>query len=178
MSTRWFVCAALAALLTLSFAGIASAQKPPHGPGSEEWEELMSKIALLRNFEMVEALDLDEKTATKLAVYLKDGEEERLSVTVEKHELHREIKEWGDSGQEDKRAKELLRRALELDDREHRLHHEQVEGLADILTPSQQLKFVLVNREFDRKVQELIQDHKREQRREMREKHREGHGPR
>ncbi len=181
MSMRTPILAALAAILLLGGAaslcpGRAAAQPgpPPHdGPGSPEWEELMNKVAMLRNFKMIEALDLDEQTAARLAVYLKDREEERLDVLARKGEVHRRIKDWADAGgADDAEAEELLSSALELDAQERAMEHELVEGLDKVLTPSQQLKFVLVNREFDREVQDIIREHKKDRRREIQERRR------
>lgn len=176
MSERRLVWIAVVVISVWTWAAAAVAQPgpPPHGPGSAEWEELMNKISLLRNFKLIEALDLDEESAAKLAVYLKDREEERLEVLAQKSDVHKRIREWGDSGEDDDQAKELLAQALEFDEREHDLNHELIKGLDGILTPSQQLKFVLVNREFDREVQDIIREHKREQHRE----HRDRGGPR
>ena len=119
-------------------AGPALAQGPPPPPdggpppGSPEWEEMMERIATVRIFKLTQALDLDEQTAIKLAAYLKDKDAERMEINAQRGRTAREIKEFLDGGAtEDARAQELL-------------------------TPTQQLQFVLANREFDREIREMI----------------------
>jgi Spy/CpxP family protein refolding chaperone len=160
---------ALALALALLVGPAALAQGPPPPPpelpdeGSEEWQELMDKIAMLRNFRLIEALDLDEQSGAKLAVYMKDREQQRLELMVAKREVGQEIQRFAeDDAVDDKKAKELLDRAMDVDRREGEFEHDLVEGLDRILTPTQQLKFVLVSREFDREVQEMIRDQRRE----------------
>lgn len=144
-------------------AGPALAQGPPPGgpegppPGSPEWEEMMERIATVRIFKLTQALDLDEATAIKLAGYLKDKDAERMEINAQRGRTAREIKEFLDSGSDDDaRAKELLTSAIELETRVHDTERELVLGLDQVLTPSQQLRFVLANREFDREIREMI----------------------
>ncbi len=165
----------LALLLALLPSPAALAQGPPPPPppgvpeeGSAEWQDLMDKIAMLRNFRLIEALDLDEESGTKLAVYMKGKERERVEILMARREVGQEIQRFLAEGtDDDARARELLQRAVELDQREGDFDRELLAGLDRILTPSQQLRFVLVSREFDREVQEMI----REQRRDARRRH-------
>ena len=163
----------LLALVAALAAGTAFAQRPPppHGgpppegppPGSPEWEEMMDRIATVRIFKLTQALDLDETTAIKLAGYLKDRDAERMELNAQRGRMAREIKEFLDAGAgDDARAKELLTEAVDLETRTHDAERELIEGLDEVLTPSQQLKYILANREFDREIREMIRQHRRE----------------
>jgi hypothetical protein len=159
------------ALIAALSAGTAFAQGPPPGgpppegppPGSPEWEEMMDRIATVRIFKLTQALDLDETTAIKLAGYLKDRDAERMELNANRGRMAREIKEFLDAGaDDDARAKELLNEAVDLETRTHEAERELVEGLDGVLSPSQQLRFILANREFDREVREMIRQHRKE----------------
>ena len=162
MRTRILSFLALFLALALS-AGTALAQGPPPPPdggpppGSPEWEEMMERIATVRIFKLTQALDLDEATAIKLAAYLKDRDAERMELNAQRGRTAREIKEFLDSGAtDDARAQELLTSAIELETQVHDAERELILGLAGVLTPTQQLRFVLANREFDREIREMI----------------------
>ena len=170
MSTRrWLVTLLL--LLGLSCAATAAAQgrlpggPPPDAPppGSEEWQEMMDRIATVRIFKLTQALDLDDETAIRLSRYLKDRDEERMEATAQRGRMARDIREFLAGGAADgDRAKELLDEAMELETRAHDLERELIVGLEEVLTPSQQLRFILANREFDREVRQMIREHHQE----------------
>jgi len=118
---------------------------------------MMERIATVRIFKLTQALDLDEQTAIKLAAYLKDKDAERMEINAQRGRTAREIKEFLDGGAtEDARAQELLTSAIELETQVHDMERELILGLAGVLTPTQQLQFVLANREFDREIREMI----------------------
>ncbi len=163
MSTRMIPTILLAIAVALG-PGVALAQGPPPGgppdgppPGSPEWEEMMERIATVRIFKLTQALDLDEETAIRLAGYLKDLDAERMELNAQRGRAAREIKEFLDGdGTDDARAKELLTEAIEREGRVHDMERELILGLDQVLSPSQQLRFILANREFDREVREMI----------------------
>ena len=148
--------------LTLIWALPAAAQGPPPGPPplvDENWEDLMGKIAMVRLVRLSDALELEDETALKLSRYLKEKDLQRAAVMKARGELHREIRDYMESGETDEaRAAELLERGIENETRAHALNVETVVGLEGILTPTQRLKYVAVSREFEREVHEMIRE--------------------
>lgn len=145
--------------LTLCGALPALAQGPPHPPPGGDWTELMGKIATVRLVKLAEALALSDETALKLNRYLKEYDGKRADVMRRRGELHREIKAYMESGEDDDAlAAELLEEGIAIETESHELNVEIIQGTGDILTPAQQLKFVVVSREFEREVMEMVRD--------------------
>ena len=153
---RWLL-AALAALM-VGWCLPAAAQGPPPPPMSvQDFDELMGKIARVRAFKMVEALDLDEETGIRLSVYLREHDDERAEIMRQRQALHRRVAEFISSGGEDDAlAGELIEEGIALERRNHDVSVEIIRGLDGVLSPSQQLRFVMANREFEREVMEII----------------------
>jgi len=151
--------------ITLTWALPAAAQGPPPGgpppPPGENWEELMAKIAMVRLVRLSDALELDDETALELSRYLKEKDLDRAAVMKARGEIHREIRDYMESDVVDEAlARDLLERGIDNERKAHDLHVATVQGLEDILTPTQQLKYVIVSREFEREVHEMIRDRK------------------
>ena len=165
MPTRYTWMMGMVLALVMALTAPALAQGPPGPPGDqppEDWEELMGKISLLRNYKLIEALDMDEKTATKLAVYMKDHDKTRMELQERKRKLGKEVRDFMEAdSDDDTQAAALLTQAAELADAERQFDVDLLAGLGGILAPSQQLKFMMVNREFDREVQDVLHEHRR-----------------
>ena len=141
---------------------------PPGGPppSGENYAELMEKIATVRLWKLVDALDLDDETALKLNRYLRTQDEARAEVMREHHDLHRRVKEFIDAGTDDDAlATSLIEEGMAIEQRSQALEMETIRGLDGILSPSQQLRFVLANREFEREIAEIVRQHRGEKRR-------------
>ncbi len=158
----WMMGMGMALVMALAAPALAQPDGPPPDGPPEEWEELMDRISMLRNYELIDALDMNEKTATKLALYMKGKDDARMELQERKRVLGREVREFiDDDGTDDQLARELLTKATELARDEQQFDVDLLAGLDGILTPSQQLKFMMVNREFDRKVQDVLHEHRK-----------------
>ena len=149
----------------------AAAQPPPGPPPEgEDYAALMEKIATVRLWKLVDALDIDDETALKLNRYLRSQDEHRAEIMREHNDLHRRVKAFIDSGTDDDTlAAALIEEGMVLEQRSRDLDVETIRGLDGILSPSQQLRYVLANREFEREISEIVRQHRGEKRR--------GHGP-
>jgi Spy/CpxP family protein refolding chaperone len=121
----------------------------------------MEKIATVRLWKLVDALDLDDETALKLNRYLRTQDDQRAEVMREHHDLHRRVKAFIDAGtDDDAQAAALIEEGIAIEQRSQDLEFETVRGLDDVLTPSQQLRFILANREFEREIAEIVRQHR------------------
>ena len=138
-------------------------------PPFEKREEIRKRIELIRMWKLTEELDLTEETGAKLFPILHTFDEKRRELHKERHtimnELRKALENVATSDEEIEAAMDKLdENALAVSD----LLRQQRQELKGVLSPRQQAKFVLFQREFHREIRKIIA--------EAREKRRRGRG--
>jgi len=126
-------------------------------PPSEKREEIRKRIELIRMWKLTEELDLTEETGAKLFPMLHKYDEKRTELLRERHgimsELRNALENVATSDEEIEAAMDKLDdNALAASD----LIRQQRQELKGVLSPRQQAKFVLFQREFHREIQKII----------------------
>jgi Spy/CpxP family protein refolding chaperone len=150
-------------LIAALFLPALAAAEPPPPPPDEQDEEarelMMERLRIVRAAALTEALELDEATATRLFPYLREGDGRREQI----HEARRDHmkalrqmvrREAVVEAEVDRRLGELA----ELEVEQARIQAEQLEGLKDILTPEQRIRYLLVRRHLEERVREVIRE--------------------
>ena len=162
---------ALSSLLliaALALLAVALAQPPPPDePDEEAREQVKERIRIIRLAALTEALELDEETATRLFPYLRQGDERLEQIHQQRREhmkaMRRMVREDEIVDAEvDRRLAELA----ELEVEQARIQAEQLEGLKEILSAEQRIRYLLVRRQLDERVREVIREERLRRRRD------------
>jgi len=129
--------------------------EPP--PSFEKREEIRKRIELIRMWKLTEELDLTEETGAKLFPLLHKYDEKRTELHKERRGL---INQLGKALENEATSDETIEGVLEKLNKaalaELDLMRQQREELKGILSPRQQAKFILFQREFHRDVRRII----------------------
>jgi len=166
-----FIVVAVSFILSVSFPCFSQPPRGggPGGPGGmlfkgdesppplEKREEIRKRIELIRMWKLTEELDLTEETGAKLFPILHKYDEKRTELLRERHdimnELRKALENVATSDEEIEAAMDKLdENALAASD----LISQQRQDLKGVLSPRQQAKFVLFQREFHREIRKII----------------------
>lgn len=158
---------ALALAIALGLPTLASAEPPPSGAGDIMEDEgkqkkLMERIRLVRMYALTEALDLDEATAARLFPYLKGQDEVMKGLQDRKRQTRKALRkmvrtESFPKGEVEALTLELASIEIERAEAEKR----RLEGLREMLSPEQQVKFVMVREKLEREIMKIVREHRR-----------------
>jgi len=128
-----------------------------HPPPLKKREEIRKRIELIRMWKLTEELDLTEETGAKLFPILHKYDEKRMELQKEHHTIMKGLKEAlenvATSDEEIEAAMENMEKnALA----EYDLVRQQREELKGVLSPRQQAKFILFQRQFHRELRKII----------------------
>ena len=174
----YFVPTLLMGCLLLAQPALA---EPPRGDRQEasqdKRKEMLEKIRLVRMYSLTEALDLDESTAAKLFPYLRKHDATLEKLQQNKHKSHRALRKMvKDDKFDSKAADRHFAVILDADIEIAKTERIQLDGLKEILSAEQRVKFVLAKPQFERRVRELMHE-ERQRRRRHRGERRDGSGP-
>ncbi|MFQ6078636.1 MAG: hypothetical protein ACE5NJ_05805 [Thermodesulfobacteriota bacterium] len=141
----------------------------PRGPGSpvpwndespqaiEKRKKVRERIALIRMWKLTEELDLTEETGAKLFPILRKYDEKWIGLQKERRATMQQLrKTLEDEATSDKEIEAAMERvetnAMAVSD----LLRQQRQDLKGILSPRQQAKFILFQRQFQREMRRII----------------------
>ncbi|MEE2829715.1 MAG: periplasmic heavy metal sensor [Myxococcota bacterium] len=159
--------------ITLALPSLAAAEPPPerappsHEPGTEteSREDLMNRIRLVRMYAITEALDLDEATAAKLFPALREQDDAIKALHQSKQEHRKALRGMMKSESYDRKVvADRIDALSKVDVQIAQARADQVTKLKRILTPEQQVKFVLVRERLENEIRRTIREHRRERR--------------
>lgn len=148
--------------VTLTPRQDACAQKAAKGqkqaqakPGKEKVrEKVRERVRMLRNAKLIEILDLDEATATKLFVVLNKYDDLILPLRAEIGQARRELRQMIDSGKvDDKRANQLIDVMIDGRAQIEKLERERTAEVRKILPPAQVAKVIVYLPEIERAIE-------------------------
>jgi hypothetical protein len=134
------------ALLIVGAPPAAEAQK------ANRVEKVKKKLRAMRAALLVDELDLDEKTATKLMPILNDYDDDFAKLAKENAELRAKIEAAGDDDDLDALIDDLVenqRARWDLDEK-------RFKEVRKVLTPKQSAKILVILPEIDRKILEGV----------------------
>jgi hypothetical protein len=129
--------------------------EPP--PPFEKREEIRKRIELIRMWKLTEDLDLSEEVGAKLFPILHKYDEKRVALNKERHDIFSQLRKALENEASSDEAIEGVMEKLEKNTlAELNLIRQQRKELKGILTPKQQAKFILFQREFHREIRKII----------------------
>ena len=132
-------------------------EEPP--PPPEKREEIRKRIELIRMWKLTEELDLTEETGAKLFPILHKYDEKRMELHKERRNTMNELrKALKDEATSDEAIQEVMNKLDKNTLTASDLTRQQREELKGILSPRQQAKFVLFQREFHREIRKIISE--------------------
>jgi hypothetical protein len=140
----------LAGLLILP-SGLSA--QPFRGPGPRHPE----RIEQLRKVRLIEVLDLSEEQSVRFFARMRDHEKERDNLFEEKMILLDRLDALVRSGDEPAMSA-MFPDLSTLSAREVQLENSFFKGLSDILSPVQQAKFVLFERQFQKELRDALRE--------------------
>ncbi len=169
----WMVLIPMTVLFILGFSLPSFSQSPreggPGGPDSpalrgdepplplEKREEIRKRIELIRMWKLTEELDLTEETGAKLFPILHKFDEKRMALHKERHGIMNQLRKALENGASSDEAIEAVMDKLEKNTlAELDLMRQQRKELKGILSPRQQAKLILFQREFHREIRKII----------------------
>ena len=161
-------------VITLAVPALAAADTPDDHPppaheagaDPESRTELINRIRLVRMYAITEALDLDEATAAKLFPALREQDDAIKALHQSKQEHRKALRGMMKSETYDRKAVTGHIDALsKVDVQIAQARADQMTKLKRILSPEQQVKFVLVRERLENEIRRTIQEHRRERRR-------------
>jgi len=161
MTTLLLIAALAAPVTALARPG------PPPEEDPEARERVMERIRIVRVAALTEALELDEATATRLFPYLREGDGRLEEIHQQRRGHMKAMRRMvRDEQIVEKEVDRRLAELAELEVEQARIHAEQLEGLKDILTPEQRIRYLLVRRQLDERVREVIREERLKRKRE------------
>lgn len=147
-------------LLILGFAADSAAgpsEEFDRPPSKEQMEKVRERIETLRMWKLTKALDLDEKTSSRLFPVLNKYDKKRADLESSLRENMRELRESLRN-----RREAQLKSLLERLEQNHRsmqgIKDAEWEELKGVLTVEQLAKFILFQQEFEREIRKIIED--------------------
>ena len=141
--------------------------EPP--PPFEKREKIRKRIELIRMWKLTEELDLTEETGAKLFPILHKYDEKRVELQKERKDIMNQLKK---TLEDEATTDEAIEAAMDNVEKnalaQSDLIRQQREELKGVLSPRQQAKFILFQREFHREIRKIIAE-ARERRRRGRE---------
>ena len=128
-------------------------------PSKEQREKVKKRIETMKMWKLTEALDLDEKTASRLFPMLNDYDKKR-------EEVEREIRKDIDFLKEALQVKDesRIKDLLEVLEKQHNtlksLGDEERDSLREVLTIEQQARYLIFRMEFRREMRKMITEAK------------------
>lgn len=142
------VILAAAIFLTMAIPAI-SGEKPPAKPGKEKMQEIRKKMDLLRNWRLMDELELDEEQAIKFFKALKGSDEREHQLMDEGFADMKKLRAALDNEKiDEKEIQALLNKMNANMNAMHELRNQRFNAIKSILTIKQQAKFVLFEMNF------------------------------
>lgn len=145
-------------LLIIAFMTMpATAQDGPPMPEGKHRERLEQ----LRRIKMIEALDLNEEQAVRLAVREKDFRDKERGLLDQRKQMLQELKSLVENGADDNALRGQLGKIDEIGTRIVREKHSYILSLNDFLSMEQIAKMVLFEQKFAQEVRRLLEKARR-----------------
>lgn len=139
----------IAALFCLVTFPAFTMEKPPAKPDKEKMEQVRKKMDLLRNWRIMDELNLDEATAIKFFKALKTFDDKERQIFDEGFGLTDKLREAVEKEKtDDKEIQSLINKIDANMDALNDLKKQKFEAMKSLLTPAQQGKFILFEMNF------------------------------
>ena len=126
-------------------------------PPERRREEIRKRVELMRMLRLIQELNLDEETATKLFSHLRPIDQRRWERIQERQRLQRDLNEAGASGKVgEKRLQEMMKSLRENRQALADLDDEEVKALDGLLTPPQKVKYLLFRERFNQELRDRM----------------------
>ncbi len=148
-------------ILITIIAGILYAQcplmdMPP--PGSDKAKE---KIETVKMWKMTEALDLSEEQASRLFPAMKQFQNMEDSLRNQMMKFVEDLENVLQENEDSSKIAVIIDKIVSLKNQQSKNEAEFFVKMRSILTPSQQAKYILFERDFRRKMMELIHEYQK-----------------
>lgn len=142
-------------------AGILYAQcplldLPP--PGGEKAKE---KIETIKMWKMTEALDLSEEQASRLFPAMKQFQNRADSLRNQMMKFVEDLENALQENEDSNKITTIVDKIVSLKNQQSKNEAEFFAKMRSILTPAQQAKYILFERDFRRKMMELIHEYQK-----------------
>jgi Spy/CpxP family protein refolding chaperone len=138
--------------------------EPP--PPLEKREKIRKRIELIRMWKLTEELDLTEETGAKLFPILRKYDEKRIALQKERQNIMDQLRK---ALEDEATSDEAIEATMDTLDNNASamsdLLRQQREELKGILSPRQQAKFIIFQREFHREIRKIIGEARERRRR-------------
>ena len=128
-------------------------------PSKEQREKVRKRIETMKMWKLTKALDLDEKTSSRLFPMLNDYDKKRKEV---EREIRKDIDFLKEALElkEESRIKDLLEVLEQKHNTLKRLGDEERNRLREVLTIEQQARYLIFKMEFRREIRRMIAEAK------------------
>uniref|UniRef100_A0A7C4TH48 Periplasmic heavy metal sensor n=1 Tax=candidate division WOR-3 bacterium TaxID=2052148 RepID=A0A7C4TH48_UNCW3 len=117
--------------------------------------EIIEKV---RIYKLTEALDLTTEQAAKFFPRLKEMRKTEQEFQRERIEIIQKLKQMLKEGATEQEISKVLDRYSEIHKKKMERHIKEIGELKEILTPSQQAKFLIFQEEFEKEIRDLIKE--------------------
>ena len=146
-----------ACLALLCLGGLAEAQKIKNRGGEGKREKIREKVRQMRMAKLIEVLDMDEATATKLLPRMNDYYDKIGEVQHDTGEARRELRALLDADKVDAaKVNKLIDRMIANRDKVHTLESDMIKEVRKILTAEQAAKMIVVLPKINRGLEQKI----------------------
>jgi Spy/CpxP family protein refolding chaperone len=148
----------LITLLVVLLPALVSAN-PDKRPSPEVLKE---RIITLRNWELMNELDLKGRRAEKVFSILKRFDDEREKLILKRRELMERLKEAMDSKKvSSERLEGLINEMLQTNIAFAELKKKELKALAEVLTPEEQAKYLMFSERFSHQIKRFLEKKRR-----------------
>lgn len=126
-------------------------------PVSPKKEKLKERLVTMRNWKLMEELDLSGERAQKVFNILKKYDDEREKLIIKRRDLFKDLKR-GTEGDEigEEKLRELIKELIQVNVDLARLPEQEIEGLGTVFSLKEQARYLLFVERFGKEMQRVV----------------------
>lgn len=131
--------------------------------GAKQWGPERENVEMMKRWKLIDYLDLEEKQGEQFFFKLKSFENELTKIDKERKSLHSTLKEMIDDGNTNgSKVGEISEKLINLEIARIELKKKHIHETGKILSPEQQVKYLLFERQFKHKLKEHLRRRKQQ----------------
>ncbi|MBD3165781.1 hypothetical protein GF324_04225 [bacterium] len=145
----------------LLLVGVTASQAQPKAThGAERLHKIRERIETMKIYKLTEEVGFSEEQAAKFFPRYRAFENEMEELEIELRRTGEDMLRATEQDKSESEIRELLNKALELEEKRLQRQHKFLRGLDDVLSVKQQARLMIFEHRFHEKMREAIREHR------------------